>query len=291
MVLGAFLFALMAVCIKFAAQHFNTLEIVAYRGLIGAVVLLAFMRGKVTLATPVPVMHLWRTVVGVLALIAWFYAISELPLGTAMTLNYMSSIWIATFLLGGALLLPNRLPDIRQQSPLFLTVIVGFIGVGLVLRPSFENQQALPALVGLASGLSSALAYMQVAALSRVGEPETRTVFYFSLGATLVGFGGTLIYGTSTWSWSGALWLLPVGLLALGGQLCMTRAYASGATLLVANLQYFGIVFATLFGLVIFSDQLPLMGWLGMLLIVASGILATILRQRAVPKLPAEEHA
>jgi S-adenosylmethionine uptake transporter len=70
----------------------------------------------------------------------------------------------------------------------------------------------------------------------------------------------------------------------------MTRAYASGATLLVANLQYAGIVFAGLYGVFIFGDLLPLTGWLGMGLIVVSGIAATILRSRAVPRAPAEDH-
>jgi len=95
--------------------------------------------------------------------------------------------------------------------------------------------------------------------------------------------------GASEWTWPSALWLLPIGVLAALGQLCMTRAYSSGATMLVANLQYSGIVFAGLFSLLIFGDHLPLIGWLGMGLIVASGIAATVLRARAVPQAPGEE--
>ena len=71
----------------------------------------------------------------------------------------------------------------------------------------------------------------------------------------------------------------------------MTRAYASGATLLVANLQYMGIVFAGIYSIVIFEDHLPLLGWLGMGLIIASGIVATLLRTRTVPQAPPEDHA
>ncbi|HQZ56585.1 MAG TPA: EamA/RhaT family transporter, partial [Ottowia sp.] len=71
---------------------------------------------------------------------------------------------------------------------------------------------------------------------------------------------------------------------------CMTRAYTRGATMVVANLQYSGIVFAALFGLLLFGDQLPLIGWLGMATIVASGIVATFLRARALPNPPAEVH-
>lgn len=292
MVVGAFLFATMGVCIKFASDHFNSFEIVFYRGLIGVVFLVFLTRSRgVSLRTQVPMMHFWRSVVGVTALVTWFYSISQLPLATSMTLNYMSSIWVAAFLLGGTLLLQKTTGPIRQQGPLFITVLAGFAGVAMVLRPTFDEQQVLGGLSGLMSGLVSALAYLQVAALARAGEPESRTVFYFSIGATLVGLVGMAMVGINAWSWPSALWLLPIGLLAVLGQLCMTRAYASGATLVVANLQYFGIAFAGVYSIVVFGDQLPLMGWAGMALIVASGVAATFLRERAVPKLPAEEHA
>jgi len=162
--------------------------------------------------------------------------------------------------------------------------------VAMMLRPNLAPDQLIGAIVGLLSGLFAALAYLQVASLARAGEPETRTVFYFSIGAVLAGLLGMAFVGATPLTWPAALWLLPIGLLALGGQLCMTRAYASGATLLVANLQYSGIVFAGILGLVVFGDQMPLIGWLGMGLIIASGVTATWLRTRAVPNAPAEEH-
>jgi S-adenosylmethionine uptake transporter len=291
MLLASLLFASMGVCIKFAAEHFNSFEIVAYRGVVGVVFLLGMTRVRgVSLRTTVPMMHVWRAVVGTLSLTAWFYAIAILPLATAMTLNYMSSVWIATFLLGGALLMQGRNAPIRQQGPLFLAVLTGFGGVALMLRPTLNPDQMVGAMVGLFSGIFAALAYLQVAALSRAGEPESRTVFYFSIGAVLAGALGMLFVGASPWHWPSALWLLPIGLLAVFGQLCMTRAYSSGATMVVASLQYSGIVFAGIYGLVIFGDQIPLVGWLGMALIIASGVLATLLRARAVPHAPAEEH-
>lgn len=161
--------------------------------------------------------------------------------------------------------------------------------VPTMLRPTMQADQLMGGLLGLLSGVVSALAYLQVSALSRAGEPETRTVFYFSFGATLVGAIGMFWSGLSPWG-PHAWWLLPIGLLAVLGQLCMTRAYASGATLVVANLQYMGIVFAGIYSIVIFDDQLPLVGWLGMALIIASGITATMLRAKTIAKPPPEEH-
>lgn len=298
MVLAAFLFASMGVCIKIASAHFNSAELVCYRGLIGMLILWLLARSqKVTLATRYPGMHAWRSLVGVVSLGAWFYAIAHLPLATAMTLNYMSSVWIAAFLVGGALLAwrPSAsAPRPALHGPLVLTVLAGFAGVVLMLRPSLAQNQAYAGMVGLMSGMTAAFAYMQVVALSRLGEPESRTVFYFAVGSAVAGGLAMLFTGTSQWPGWTALWLLPIGVLAAGGQLCMTRAYASArtqrGTLVVANLQYSGIVFAALYGMLVFGDQLPPVAWLGMAIIMGSGIVATILRARAAPGAPAEEH-
>jgi S-adenosylmethionine uptake transporter len=145
-------------------------------------------------------------------------------------------------------------------------------------------------LIGLLSGVLAALAYIQVTALGRVGEPEERTVFYFALGSALGGGIGVIVTGLSEWNWQAAVWLLPIGILASIGQWCMTRAYSQGSTLVAANLQYSGIVFAVLYSLLLFGEQIPLLGWLGMLVIVASGVAATALRTQALPNPPAEEH-
>jgi drug/metabolite transporter (DMT)-like permease len=304
MLAAAFFFASMAVCVKFASDHFNSAELVFYRGLLGMFFMWALARSRgISLATRYPGMHMWRSLVGVISLGAWFYAIAHLPLATAMTLNYMSSVWIAAFLVGGALLmglLPARgeRPLVAaaglSQGPLVLTVITGFIGVIMMLRPTIEQNQAFAGLVGLMSGLLAAFAYMQVMALARVGEPETRTVFYFAVGSAVAGGLAMGVAGVSEWHWKPALWLIPLGVLASLGQLCMTRAYTlaktRSATLVVANLQYSGIVFGAIYSLLLFGERLPLIGWAGMALIMASGIAATVLRARAAPGAPAEEH-
>ncbi len=294
MLLAAFFFATMAVCVKIASAWFNAAELVFYRGLIGMLLMWLWARSRgESLATNYPGMHAWRSLVGVISLGAWFYAIAFLPLATAMTLNYMSSVWVAAFLVGGALITWNpksgsALP--MRQGPLALTVLAGFAGVLMMLRPTLEQNQVFAGLVGLMSGLTAAFAYMQVMALGRIGEPESRTVFYFAVGSAVAGAAGMGVIGASPWDWQHALWLLPVGVLASLGQTCMTRAYSKGATLVVANLQYSGIVFGALYSVFLFGDRLPLIGWAGMALIIASGIAATVLRSRAAPDAPAEEH-
>ena len=197
-----------------------------------------------------------------------FRSIAHLPLATAMTLNYMSSVWIAAFLVGGTLMFAKAGQKIQSQAPLVGAILASFAGVVMLLRPTMEQNQAFAGLIGLLSGLGAAFAYMQVMVLAKMGEPEARTVFYFAVGTVIAGALGMAVVGVSPWDWQQALWLLPIGLLASAGQLCMTKAYSMsthhGSTLMVANLQYSGIIFSALYGLVLFGDQIPLLGWAGM---------------------------
>jgi len=291
MILASLFFATMSVCIKFASAHFGTFELVFYRGVIGMLFMAGICRmQRVSLGTTIPMMHVWRSIIGVASLSAWFFAIAHLPLATAMTLNYMSGVWVAAFLVGGTLVM-GRLQDAGRQGPIVLTVIGGFAGVIMILRPTIEQNQLFAGVIGLLSGIGAAMAYMQVAALGRLGEPESRTVFYFSVGTPVTGLVCSLLFtGFSPWTWPQVLWLLPIGVLAASGQLCMTLAYSKGATLVVANLQYSGIIFSALYGLFLFGDQIPLVGWIGMALVIACGIGATALRNRTLAKPPAEEH-
>ncbi len=290
MVAASFFFATMAVGIKFASHSFSTLELVFYRGLVSVLFMGVVVRARgATLRTPVPMMHLTRSTIGVLSLSSWFYAIGHLPLATAMTLNYMSGVWVAAFIVGGALLYGEQ----RKQGPLLGTVLLGFAGVVLTLRPTIDHDQLFAGVIGLLSGMGAALAYLQVTALGKIGEPEERTVFYFSIGTALVGAAGMLFVPRTPWdqiALSDALWVVPIGVLASLGQWCMTRAYRQGATLVVASMQYSGIVFASIFSLTLFGDHITGMGWSGIAVIVSSGILATVLRSRALPNTPAEDH-
>ena len=295
MILSAFLIASMGVCVKFASAYFTGAELVFYRGVVSMVFMAAYAQVYGTsLRTRYPAMHAWRSVIGVTSLSAWFYAITHLPLATAMTLNYMSSVWIAAFLVGGTLMMSKPGKKGPSQGPLVLAILASFAGVVMLLRPAIDQNQSFAGLIGLLSGLGAAFAYMQVMAISRMGEPEIRTVFYFGVGTAVAGAIGMALTGTSTWSWQQALWLPPLGILASLGQLAMTKAYAMsknhGSTLMVANLQYSGIVFAALYSLVLFGDNIPLTGWAGMALIIISAVAATMLRARAAPNAPAEEH-
>jgi S-adenosylmethionine uptake transporter len=188
----------------------------------------------------------------------------------------MSSVWMALFLLGGSVWLGAS----RVDSRLIATVMVGFAGVALVLRPTMQADQAWYGLSGLSSGLLAAIAYLQITALGRAGEPDVRVVFYFSLGGAALGAPLASATGWHAHHANGVLLLLAMGTLATVAQTLMTRAYTLGATLTNASLQYLGIVFASLFGVWLFDDALSPAAVLGIALIIAAGLAATYLQAR-----------
>jgi S-adenosylmethionine uptake transporter len=279
-VIASLLFATMGVCVKLASVHYGSGEIVMYRGLVGAVMIFMVSRWRGdTLRTALPAQHALRSATGVTALCLWFYAIGGLPLATAMTLNYTSSLWIAVFLAGSAWVLKTKPIDAR----LAVAAVIGFAGVVLVLRPTLAQQQLWHGLVGLLSGMVSATGYLQVAALGRAGETESRIVFYFSIGGVLGGAALSTLTGWHAHHWQGLGLLLAVGVLATVAQLMLTRAYAKGPSLVNASLQYVGIGFSFLYGVMLFDDAVTWVATLGMLLIVGAGVRATMLRAPASP--------
>lgn len=269
MIAASLLFACMGVCVKLGAGLFSAAELVFYRGFIALLLLWGFIRmNRLALATPHWRAHVRRGLSGFVSLVLYFYAISVLPLATAVTLNYTSPLFLALILAVWS--------GERVRWPLFLALVLGLAGVVLLLRPSFEADLWLGGMAGLASGAGAGMAYYNVRQLGRLGEPEWRTVFYFSLLSALGGLPWVLtgdpFHSVSPY---GAALLLGVGGFGALAQLAMTRAYKRGKTLVSASLAYTTVIFSSLFGALIWSDRLPPSSWLAVGLIIASGVIAS----------------
>ncbi len=268
MLLASVMFAGMGACVKVASDYGASLpHVVLFRGIPS--VLLLYFWTRYTHRSLVPSswkLHVWRNVSGIGSMWLGFFAISHLPLSTAISLNYTAPLFIAGWMLGWGG---------SQRDPIrILAVLLGFFGVIAVLRPSIAQDQFLPAALGLGAGGLSAVAMMQIRQLGRVGEPEWRTVFIFSCCVCLTSLVGLALEGWKNINLAAWLALTGVGVLGLVGQLAMTRAFGLGSALLTAALQYTTIIFATLLGIVFWGDLPDVVAWAGMALIIASGLLS-----------------
>lgn len=267
MLAASLLFACMGVFVKLGAPFFSHIELVFYRSFLGLLIVYLIMRTQgVRLATPHWRNHLWRGISGTIALMLFFYCITRLPLATATTLNYTAPMFLT--------LLTVLVCREKFHLPLSIAVSSGFCGVVLLLHPTLQQDQFFTGLLGLISGFLAGVAYLNVRQLGELGEPDTRTVFYFSLTASTGSGAWMLLNNVHPVSMHGFLILLGLGSTATLAQLAMTRAYRTGRTLVVGALAYSTIVFASLFGIVLWNEVLPLTSWLGMALIIASGVIS-----------------
>ncbi len=268
MVVATFCFAIMGACVKFGSATFNPNELVFYRSGINLIIVYFLMLAlNISVKTKYITLHLKRSIIGFLSLILFFYAISHLPLGTAISLNYTSPLFVG-------LLMPFVLGR-KIKGFLLCTVFLGFLGITLILKPTFANQSFYAGVIGLLSGLGAGFAYLYVTQLGQVKEPSLRTVFYFSLISTI----GAALFAipeqiqlpdvNSIWN------LLLLGISATIAQLAITRAYKIGSTLGNAGLSYLTVIFSTIIGVVIFMEYLDWQTYLGILLIIISGVIAS----------------
>lgn len=267
MLVAGFLFGCMGVCVKLGAAYFSNVELVFYRSFFGLFMVYALIhQQRGSILTPHWGSHLWRSLSGSVAIMLFFYCITVLPLATAVTLNYTSSLFLVIFTM---LVFKDRF-----HAPLSFAIALGFVGVVLLLHPTLEREQLFSGMLGLISGFFAGIAMLNVKQLGMKGEPEWRVVFYFSLIASLIS-GGFMLFDTIHPITLHSLLIL-LGLAGSGtlAQLAMTRAYAQGRTLVVGSLAYSTVVFAALFGGWLWNEALSLSSWGGIGLIVASGVLS-----------------
>ena len=226
--------------------------------------------------------HIKRSLFGVTSLLLWFSSITMLPLATAMTLNYMSPVWIALITGAGAALAGTRGADRK----LIGAILMSFAGVLCLLQPSVGKEQLTGGLIGLISGVFTALAYVEVRQLGQLGEPEGRIVFYFSLVGAVVGLAWMLWTGPSPHT----AWCRPAARHRRAGDAgtdghdarLQTRQHPADGQPAVRRHRLLSI-----WGMLIWSDRLNALSRLGMALIIASGIATTLTRARAASDQPA----
>jgi drug/metabolite transporter (DMT)-like permease len=128
MVVSSFLFSLMGVCVRLASRTVPVSEIVLFRSLIGLVLIVPMVLIQhVPFIGHRPLILMIRGITGFLALALYFFAISKIPLATAVMLNYTSPLFVA-------LMAPLVLKE-SVNLKIFLIILLGFVGVLLIVKP------------------------------------------------------------------------------------------------------------------------------------------------------------
>ena len=239
---AAAFFSMMAACVKYCNDVFGPLELVFYRSLFTTlfVFITVSLRGE-TLKTQYPILHLRRDVLGFASVAIWFFTLGMLPLGTNITLTYSTPLFLALNFILLALWKKEQ-----PEWPLIGSILLGFVGIVVVMRPSFLSGDAVPALLCLFVAFIDLFGYWQIRFLGRVHEPSWRVVFYYSLFCTVGALLGILFFedGFHMPNTRAAIAAFLMCLLATGGMLASTRAWIGGNMLLVSCLGFSAIPFS-----------------------------------------------
>jgi drug/metabolite transporter (DMT)-like permease len=267
-------FIVMASLIKATAQHVPAGQAVFFRSAFAIPVIVVWLIWRRELATGLkakaPMGHVWRGVVGTLAMGLGFAGLGYLPLPEVTAIGYAAPLLTVVF---AAMFLGEEVRLFRISA-----VALGMTGVLIVLAPRLSispdnagTAEAFGAMLVLGGAVFAALAQVFVRKLVNT-EKTAAIVFYFSLTATLLSL-VTLPFG---WVWptrGETALLVASGLLGGLGQILLTSSYREADASLVAPFDYASMIFALLIGYFIFAE-IPTGTMLGgAALIVTAGVL------------------
>jgi len=264
MLLSAFFFALMNLCVKLLPR-IPTHEIVFFRSLGMLLVCLVLLRQYQLSLQNQPQRDLFlRGLFGTLGLLAYFQTLKHMPLASAVTLQYLNPIfatWLAIYLLG---------EKVRLWQWLFFAL--SFAGV--VLVKGFDAQvSGVYLALGVFAAACSGCAYNYVRKLRGRTHPVVVIFSFAWVSLALLG-----PYTLLNWVWPRGwewLWLFLIGGLTYVAQIFMTRAYQAERMALVASLNYTGVLYALALGWLVFGEVPSLWGMVGMLLIIIGVLLGS----------------
>lgn len=264
---AAFVLSVMLVFVKLADQSGIALvETLFWRQLPTVPILLLWFAARGTLATLKTARlatHARRAAYGLVGMFLNFGAVTLLPLAEATAINFSAAIWAVIL---SAALLREKVGPWRWTA-----VLLGFSGVLIVVQPGDGHVPLFGAAIALGAALMIALISVQIRDLGRTEHPLT-TVFYFSaLTIPLLALAMPFVMtGHTPYQWSLLTGLALFGLL---GQFLLTAALRYGSVASVIVMDYSGLIWAILFGWVVF-DRLPAWTtWLGAPLVVTAGLL------------------
>lgn len=215
-----------------------------------------------------------RALCGVGALSINILVARHILLSTAQTLQYTGPLFLGLWVFGWYLFRGKKIPWM-----LFAFLLIGFAGVLLVLRPDVADQNAFYVGLGLLSGALSSGSSISLRLLGLKGEPPIRTLFWFALACTVSGAAATLMFSKGLQAEH--VFSIPVllmGVFTALGQWTQNIGWKKGKTLLCASLQFSAVIFAVIFGYLFFDEIPDAFTFLGILIIVAASLGATIFR-------------
>lgn len=267
---SALLFSLMGVCIRYASHTVDNATVVFFRNAVGMALFLPLLlsKGIGFFKTEKLWMHTWRSVVGLMAMYGFFYAIAHLKLSNAMVFTYSSPIFIPFI---AWLFLKEKITKL-----MLLAAGIGFIGVLCVTKPD-AGLFNIMSVIGLSASFLAAMAFVTVRALTNT-EPPERIVFYFCFIGTLVSV-IPMFWHWRPYNMNELMYLVAAGVLANISQIFMSNAYKLAPAGQIGPVNYVAIIFAGFWGYLFWKEIPDMFSLIGLALIFSAILICSPLLQ------------
>lgn len=257
--LGTLAFAINDLFVKTLGQQISPFQLAFFRYVIGFAIMLPFFMtmARSDLATTRPVIHVVRLILACIAQVGIYTAVIYLPLADVTALSF-SRVLFTTVI--AVVFLRELVTGSR-----WIATIAGFIGVVIMVRPGGEIDPVV--FIAIGSALTFAVTNVLIRTMSTT-EPPTRILFYYQIGGVLV------FLPPALWVWETpadlTAWLmaLAIGLLTATGMIGFIRGFAVGEASVIGPTEYIRLIFAAIFGFVIFAEIPDVWTFVGALVIV-----------------------
>lgn len=263
MVASAVLFGFMTVTIRLASKQLHAFEIAFFRSLFGFVFALPLLlrHGPALFKTDKWGFYVMRCCIGIVSMLAGFWAVVHLPLAQAISLSYSTPLFVTI----GAVLFLGEIVRLRRWT----AVLIGFIGVIVIVRPGAADFSIASLIALMAAALSGTVA-ISIKYLSRTEHPDAIVLITTGLWVILA-----LPAAIPVWQWPNAeswLWVILAGGFGTVAHLLWTRALKRGEVSALTPLSFLQLPVVILFGYFLFDERLDIWTGVGAGVIVCSNV-------------------
>jgi drug/metabolite transporter (DMT)-like permease len=257
------LFGVMAVCIRLASKQLHPFEIAFFRNLFGFVFTLPLLyrHGWAILRTDKISLYFLRCCIGIVGMLAGFWAIVHLPLAQAIALSYSTPIFVTI----GAVLVLGEVVRARRWT----AVIAGFIGVLVLMHPGTDSF-SFASLVAVAAAVMSASVAISIKFLSRTERADSIVIY-----TTMIWVPLSLLPALYFWTMPTGitwLWIVLSGLLGTTAHMCWTRALSLADASLLTPISFLQVLVVGVFAYFLFGEKVDRWTVLGAAIIFSSNV-------------------
>ena len=272
MSLAMLFFSLMSVFIRLSAETVPVMEVVFFRNLLAAFVLVPFVlrKGSAGLRMNRPGLFFLRGGVNIIGMTAGFTAVTMIPLAEMMALSFTTPLFVTL----GAVLFLGEVIRIRR----IIAICIGFGGALIILQPGFSTVST-GAMLALVSALTIALASLVVKRMTETEHPDSIVTWMVLMQTPLA-----LVPALTVWQWPEGISWVYLWAMAITGSIahaCWTRACGLVQINSLQPLEFLKLVFAVLLGWFVFAELPGIWVWLGAAVISLSTIYITHREARA----------